>query len=189
MKFLILLLSIVCVSIAQGQIATISGQIENFKDDTIKLVLQLNNITRRSEIHAIPVNNGRFSDAMQLTKPTYFYLTDGSNYINGLIEPGDRVAILYDAANIKTSLKAKGNGSEKTDFVNSLLQLKLYRRLVEQVPVARTNKYPFDYLFNYCDSIGNTLFRKLDSIKPFMKTESYDLLRTDVKATVMGNRY
>ncbi len=184
-----LLIAILYITTICAQTTVLSVQINYYKSDTIKFVLQRNVIARQFETHLISVTDGKFSDTFHLTQPTYFYTNDGSNYVSGLLEPNDNITISYDAENMKASLKVRGKGSEKTSFVNSLVQLKLFRRLTEQVPVATANKYPFDYLFHYSDSIGNTLFSKLDSIKPFMKMESYDLLRADITATVMGNRY
>jgi cytochrome oxidase Cu insertion factor (SCO1/SenC/PrrC family) len=172
-----------------GQTTTISGEIDNLRNDTIKIILQINSITRQSEVHTIPVKKGQFTDTLQITKPTYFYTHDGSNYVNGLIEPSDRITILYNADSANTTLKFKGTGSEKMSFINSLVRLKLYNRLKEQLPIAKTKKYPFDYLFNYSDSIANGMFTILDSIKPFMKPESHNLLSADIKATLMGNKY
>ena len=99
------------------------------------------------------------------------------------------MTIQYDADNANASLKFYGKGREKMSFINSLVKLKLYNHLEKQLPIAKTKKYPFDYLFNYTDSVGDSMFSKLDSIKSFMNPESYSLLKADVKATVMGNKY
>lgn len=161
----------------------------NLNADTLKLVLLKNPIARQSETYSIPLVNKKFSIGLQLSRPTYFYTTDGSNYISGLLEPGDSVVILYDAENITSSLKITGKGSAKIAFANSLSQLKLYRHLTEQLPFANANKHPFDYLFNYADSIGNILFEQLYSIKSSMSGDAYHLLEADIKATLMGNKY
>lgn len=178
-----------CTTTVQGQITIISGQIDNFKNDTVKIIFQINDITRQSEVHYVPVNNGEFSDTLHITMPTYFYTNDGTNYINGLIETGDRINIAYNADNANTTSKFTGKGSEKMSFINSLVRFKLYNRLKEQLPIAKTKKYPFDYLLNYADSIGNVMLNKLGSIRTFMKPGSYTLLKADIKAVVMGNKY
>lgn len=187
--FIFFLLTIGFFVTVHGQTTTISGEIHNLNNDTIKIILQINSITRQSEVHKISVSKGRFTDILQITKPTYFYTNDGSNYVSGLIEPGDSITILYNADSINTTLKFKGTGWEKMSFINYLVRLKLFNHLKEQLPIAKTKQYPFDYLFNYSDSIGNAMFNKLDSLKPFMKPESYNLLKADIKATVMGNKY
>ncbi|MFN8251202.1 MAG: TlpA disulfide reductase family protein [Ferruginibacter sp.] len=187
--FLFLTLFISNILQIQAQTATITGEIYNPKGDTIKIVLLENPIIRQSETYSIPVKNDRFSYNFLITKPTYFYTNDGSNYISGLLEPNDSVVIIYDAENIISSLRISGKGSAKTAFANSLTQVKLYRRFQEQLPFAKANKHPFDYLFNYADSIGNVLSNKLDSIKSSMSFKSYNLLKADINAILMGNKY
>lgn len=161
----------------------------NLKNDTIKIILQTDNITRRSEVHRVPVYKGRFADTLQITTPTYFYTDDGANYVNGLIEPGDKITIVYNADSANTTLKFKGTGAEKMLFINALIKLKLYTRLKGQLPIAKTKKYPFDFLFTYSDSISNAMFNQLDAAKLLMSPESYSLFSADIKATVMGNKY
>jgi peroxiredoxin len=179
-----------CITTLHAQITTISGEIDNLKNDTIKIFLQINDITRQSEVHTIPVKNGKFTDTLQINKPVYFYTKQDTNYVNGLLQPGDRITILYDASIGKPSSRFKGTGSEKTSFINFFLSgLKLYKSLMVQVPNARTQKYPFDYLLNYVDSTGQVMLAKLDAIKSFMNPESYDLLKADIKATVMSSKY
>lgn len=190
LNFSFLLLTIASFITVQGQITTISGEIENLKSDSIEIILQINNITRQSEVLVVPVNNGKFTDTLQIVKPVYFYTKEDTNYVSGLIEPGDRITISYDASNSRSTLEFKGKGSEKTSFLNSFVSgLKLDKSLVEEVPVARTQKYPFDYLFNYADSAGHVMFTNLDALKSFMKIESYNLLKADIKAAVMYSKY
>ncbi len=191
--FSFLLLTIICVTIGYGQVTTISGEIGNLKNDTIKIILLIDDITRQSEVHNIPVNGGRFTDTLQITKPTYFYTNDGSNYVGGLIEPGDRITFRYHADSANATLRFKGTGIEKISFMTSFAGyfsgLELSDRLKEQVPIAKAKKYPFDHLFDYADSVGYVMLNELDSIRRFMKSESYHLLRADIKAMVMAEKY
>lgn len=188
-NLLFLLFTVASIPTLHGQTTIISGQIGNLTNDTIKIIFQIDNITRQRKVHALPVKDGKFADTFQITKPVYFYTNEGSNYVNGLIEPGDRLTILYNADSINTTLKVMGNTNEEMLFINSLVTLNLYDRLKEQLVIAKTKKYPFDHMFDYVDSIGNSMLNKLDSIKHFINSETYDLLRADVSATVMGSKY
>lgn len=191
--FSFLLLTIICVTAAHGQLTTISGEIDNLKKDTIQIILFIDNITRKKEVYNIPVNDGRFTGTLQITRPTYFYANDGSNYVGGLIDPGDRIAFRYHADSANTTLQFKGTGAEKMSFINSfsgyLFGEELYDRLKERLPIAKTKKHPFDHLFDYADSVGHAMLNNLDSIKRFMTPESYHLLKADIKATVMREKH
>lgn len=169
--------------------ATISGRIVNFKKDTLKLVLQLNPITRISKTIFVPLLNEKFETAIQISTPTYLYVTDGVNYINGLIEPGDKTNITYDFGDIKNSLKFHGKGSEKFSFLNSFIQFGLYKRLKERVALVKGTNYPFDQLFRFIDSTDASFSNQLIALKPLMSAESFKLLQADIKATAIGNKY
>lgn len=178
------------ISMAYGQTRTIiSGQISNLKTDTIKILLQINSITRQTETFFVPVVNGRFEKEIQISKPTYLYATDGLNYINGLAEPGDRTNITYDAGNVVTSLKFQGKGSEKFTFLNTFIQYRLSKKLRERVPLAKETKYPFDQLFKFIDSAGTSFLNQLNLLKPSMGPESFKLLQADINASIIGNKY
>ncbi len=188
-RYFFLLLTIIGVTAAHGQITTISGEIDNLKNDTIEVILPIDQITRQYKIHKIAVNDGRFTHTLPITKPTYFYTNDGSNYVGGLIDPGDRIAFRYHADSAKTTLQFTGTGIEKMSFITSLSGLELSDRLLEQVPIAKTKKYPFDHLFDYADSVGHAMLNELESIKRFMTPESYHLLRAEITAAMLGSKY
>jgi len=167
----------------------LGGQWLNAKKDTLKLVLQLNLITRLSETFFIPIVNGRFEIKLEIVEPTYLYVTDGVNYINGLIEPGNKTNIFCNADDPKSSLNFTGKGSEKFTFLNSFIQYGMYKKLRELVPLAKETKYPFDRLLHFIDSAGNAFLKQLSTLKNSMSSKSFSLLGADVKANMMGNKY
>lgn len=186
----IFLLALFFISNGYGQTHTIiSGQISNLKKDSIKILLQINSVTRQTETFFIPVVNGRFEKEIQISKPTYLYVSDGLNYINGIVELGDRTNITYDADNVVPSLKFQGKGSEKFTFLNKFIQYKLSQKLGERVLLAKKAKYPFDQLFKFIDSAGTSFQNQLNLLKSSMSPESYKLLQADVKASIIANKY
>jgi len=155
----------------------------------VKAVLILNGITNVSERFILTPVNGSFQMKVSLTGPTYMYLTDGENYIYGMIEPNDDIKIKYDAINIATSMRFEGKGCEKFIFRNWLAQARVYTLLKEQIGNARSNEHPFDYLFNWLDSMKSVQLKKLESLKNFMSKQAFDLFYSDVTASFMGNRF
>jgi cytochrome oxidase Cu insertion factor (SCO1/SenC/PrrC family) len=186
----IVLLSFFLAYTGNGQInASLSARILNFKKDTLKLVLQLNPITRLTKTIYVPLVNEKFETQVEISSPAYLYVTDGTNYINGLLEPGDKTNITYDFGDAKNSLKFDGKGSEKFSFLNSFIQFALYKRLQERVALVKGAKYPFDRLFRFIDSATTAFSNQLVSIRSSMSPGSFKLLQADMKANNMLNKY
>src|SRR4026208_844431 len=182
----IVLLSFFLAYTGNGQTnASLSARILNFKKDSLKLVLNLNPITGLSKTIYVPLVNEKFETEIQISSPTYLYVTDGTNYINGLLEPGDKTNITYDFGDAKNSLKFDGKGSEKFSFLNSFIQFGLYKRLQERVALVKGAKYPFDRLFRFIDSATTAFSNQLISIRSSMSPESFKLLQADMKANNM----
>ena len=176
--------------LVQGQDQTIlSGQISNLKSDSLKIVLQVNPVIRQRISFFVPVVEGKFETHLNITKPTYLYITDGVNYVNGLIEPGDQIVIGYDAESIASSLNFRGKGKEKFIFLNDFIKFSLSRRLKQQVVIAKTTRLPFDHMFKFIDSVNTVFLTKLNSIKPSMTVETLNLLKSDLKGSIMANKY
>lgn len=184
-----LLLSVLFCSLSFGQKSTfVRGHLINYTRDTIKCVLLLNSVTGQTQTIKIPVINGLFNQPLEVTKPTYLYITDGENYINGLIESGDNIILTFDATNNENPLSFEGKGKEKFQFLNYFLQAKIYNKLKEQIPLAKSKKFPFDHMFNYVDSAENMFLQRLLSLKKFMTKECYSLLLGDIKGSFLANR-
>jgi len=125
-KNLILLFGLFLLSTENVKSQTIiGGEIDNFQSDSIKIVLEINSIIGESETILVPVINGKFKQQINIRKPTFVYTKEGSNYVHGLIEPGDHITILYDANNPVKSLKFTGKGSNKFAFSPHFYNLKI----------------------------------------------------------------
>ena len=191
-KFTFLLLLLISLSkITQGQSeAIISGELAN-STDSLKCVLQTDPITYESQTIFILPGNGKFKQEIHVEKPCFLYIKDGSNYIHGLIEPGDNVAIKYNTADLENSLSFEGKGKEKFFFLASFFRENIFQKPVfkEKVVIARGKQYPFDYLLNYLDSIENKYLTELDSKKVFLGNKSYTLLKALVQGRFLSPRY
>jgi hypothetical protein len=98
--------------------ALISGKIVDLKHDSVKLILHHNFITHERSLFNVPAVNGHFSKQISLTEPTYVSVTDGTNYINGFIEPGDSIVLSYNATDSKNTVHFSGKGNEKFTCIN-----------------------------------------------------------------------
>lgn len=172
-----------------GQVTTISGNIEQSKQDSIKIVLQINNITRQHTVHKMALTNGHFTDTLPITRATYFYMQEGTNYIYGLIEPGDKIHIRYHADSVNTSLQFSGAGAEKASLVTAIMNVKRNNKLTAQVAMAKTKNYPFDYLFGFIDSLDHILVSQLNTIKSSLTPQAYNLLHADITATTLAYKH
>ncbi len=188
-KISFLFLSALHCSFSFGQLSTtLSGHLVNSTKDTIKCVLLSNSILKETKTIKIPVIKGIFKQPLEINKSTYLYITDGENYINGLIEPRDNVIIKFDTANIEMPLSFEGKGKEKFQFLNLFLQARIYTKLKSQIAMAKSSRFPFDHMFAYIDSAENNFIKRLNLLKKYMSIESYSLLLGDVKGSFLGNR-
>lgn len=188
-KNIFFFLSLLYCSFSFGQnSANLSGHFVNSTKNTIKCVLLLNSVTRETKTLEIPVVNGIFKHLLEVNKSTYLYITDGENYFNGLIDPGDSIIIKFDTSNADNPFTFEGKGKEKFQFLNLFLQAKIYKKLVNQTSTAKSQKFPFDYMFHYIDSAENKFIHQLDSLKNSMSNKSYSLLLGDIKGSFLGNR-
>lgn len=172
-----------------GQSSTVLlGNFSQLSNDTIKCMIQLNyGFPRKTQAIKIAVQNGKFRQPLNIHQPTYLYVTDGENYINGLIDPGDSVFINFDTSK-SNPLKFEGKGKEKFQFINLLSQAKVSRKLIAKIDIIKSKKHPFDYMFNFVDSTENWYLNRLDSLKPYMTPKSYSLLYGDTKGSFLGDR-
>jgi len=188
-QIITLIAFIVCSCYSFGQnSAFVSGNFVNFNKNSIKCVLLVNDKIDETKKIEIPVYNGFFKQKLNIIEPTYLYITDGENYINGLIEPSDSIFLKFDTSNNENPLIFTGKGNQKFQFLNSFLQAKIYKKLVQEIPNAKITKFPFDYMFHYIDSAETFFVQHLNLIKDFMSDESYRLLLGDIKGSFLANR-
>lgn len=185
---LITSLLIYCCHLFGQKTTILSGHLVNFNKDSIKCMLLSSDKMGKTQEIAILVVDGLFKQRLQINNPTYLSLTDGENYINGLIDPGDSVFLKFDISNSENPLMFSGKGKQKFEFLNSFLQAKIYKKLVGEIPNAKNTKFPLDYMFHYVDSAENYFIDHLNSIKNIMSEGSYALLLGDIKGSFLSNR-
>lgn len=180
-------LAIFTVALAQDQVV-VYGIIKNSKRDTVKIVLTENLITRQSRTFYVKLDNGSFRQTISLKQPSYIYLNENTNYVNGFIKPGDDIGIVYDAGDLSNTLSFSGKAQEKFEWTTAFVSARLNARLVEQAKIAKEKEHPFDYLYSYIDSTGAyflsllKLIRKLDSV-------SLHLLQAQIEGTMLSNKF
>ena len=163
------------------------------KSDTLICVLSIDPIIWEKRSVTIIANQGQFQQTVQITKPTFFYIKEGVNYIQGLLDPNDDVLIKYNAASPGNSLSFEGNGKEKLTFLNtySRQRKEIFERkkVMERLAFARNKQYPFDYLLNFVDSLENDALSQIDAIQGSISKESLILLKGKVKGYFLSDRY
>lgn len=145
-------------------------------------------MTRKSETLRVPVTDGRFEFKFKIDKPTQLSIIDGGNYFNGLIDPGDKVTLKFDTLKHQHALSFEGKGKEKFQFLNSFIKEKFYKKVVHQIPIAKSKKFPFDYMLHFVDSAEHSWTHRLDSIKPLMSAKSYSVLLGLIKGSFLASR-
>ena len=169
--------------------AIISGKIAQSLRDTVKLVLNLNEITRQREIITIPLQQGQFLQAIAIATPVYITLMDGTNYINMLIQPGDSIHLEYDGGQPSSTLAFSGKGKEQCKFLHDMASLNMQDRLKKQVSIAKQTTYPFDYLFGYIDSTEQSCLKQLYNLQNIVSTGVFNLLYTQIKSYFLSYKY
>jgi cytochrome oxidase Cu insertion factor (SCO1/SenC/PrrC family) len=189
-KLLLLFLTVFVLGTAEGQqAATLSGQIKNPKQQALKLVLQRNPILRDAVTRHIALEGDLFKHEIPVSKPVFAYLTDGKNFVQLLLEPGDDIVIRYNADSLKETFSLSGRGSEKINLLRAITSHTLNDLIKAKAPVARTQKLPFDYLLHAIDSTANRWRSQLQSLRTRFSAESYQLLDAEIKALVMSSQY
>ena len=173
--------------------AIVRGEITNLKSDTLSCVLSINPVTWEKRTVTIIANQGKFQQTFQITKPTFFYIQQGNNYINGLLDPNDDVLIKYDAASPSSSLSFEGKGREKLGFLNTFDRQRReifdMKKNKERLAFARSKQYPFDYLLDFLDSLEYNFLSQIDAMQGSIGKESFTLLKGLVKGAFLGRRY
>lgn len=188
-KYLFLLPGLLLFFIACSQPTIITGKIAHPANDTLKFIVTLNDITRQREIITTSLQQGQFTQHITITNPVYLSLTDGNNYINMLVQPGDSIHVEYDARQPTISTVFSGIGKEQCIFLRDLSLLKMQDRMKEQVILAKQTAYPFDYLFNYIDSTEQTCLRQLYQLQNIIHKETAQLLYAHVKSHFLSYKY
>lgn len=189
MKKLIFYFLFIAGTTSAQQTAILRGRVHNPKQQALKLVLQHNTITRASITRHVDLNEEAFEKEISITRPTFTFLTDGKNFIQLLLEPGDDITLVYHADSLKQTIRITGKGSEKINLLRSITSNTLNDLIKTKAPIARTQKFPFDYLLNAIDSIAGTWRLQLAKVRTSMSPESYNLLDAEIKAITMNSQY
>lgn len=114
----------------------ISGEIDNGKDKTVyldKIELAGPAAADSSKISS----RNRFSFSQKISRPAFYRLRlDSNNYITLLAEPGERITIEADAANLPGTYKVSGSeGSEQVKQLNDrlLITQKQIQPLIKEI--------------------------------------------------------
>lgn len=189
MKIFMLLLSILFFGLPGiGQtISTISGELKNHHSDSIKCIVTFNDITGDSRVYYIPLTDGRFDFQLTLKEISQITITDGVNYINGFLEPNENLFIRYNKDSLSTSLAFEGKAKSKFELIYSLNQAKIYNRIKEQVLNARSKNKPYDYIFNFIDSVETVFLERLNRNK--LTQAGHMRLSGLIKGMFLNNKY
>ncbi len=166
----------------------ISGTIKNAAGDTLRCVLNENAVVRQSRTIYISLVNGSFKQTIQLSSPTYIYINDGTNYVNGLISPGEDIHITYDAKDLAASLMLSGSAKTKFEWANAWTSAKLLDKLKEVTKIAKLKTYPFDYLFAYLDSVQDWHLAKIQLIER-QDPKSTHIMKAHVEGSIQSYKY
>lgn len=189
MKTFVLLIALgASLNVGAQDSIIVYGTIRNGTRDTVKIVLHENYVLRQQRTFYLPVKNGGFRIGIPLHQPSYFYLNEGSNYVNGMVAPGDEIGISYDANDLKSSLKITGKAKEKFDWVNAFVAARLTSEITKQAKIAVEKPYPFDYLFSFFDSAQDYYLSRLEKIQNIDSHSAY-LLKSQVEGSIQLYKY
>lgn len=173
-----------------GQSRTvISGKVTNPSGDSLKIIVLLDAFTNQSKTYYVRLDSGKFEQEITVDKPSYLYISDGKNYFNGLIEPGEQTAVYYDAKDPLVSLQFAGAAAEKFRFLTGFNQFQLYKKIKVRIPFAKSGKYPFDNVLQFIDSCSSIFFDQLNNIRSLLSRQSFDLMKADIIASSLSNKY
>lgn len=187
MKNTLLLLSILLFAdtLSSQNKAIISGEFIQSKSDSILIILQADPVIRQFKQVSVSVVENKFSTTIDISEPVYFFIIDGTRTINGLAEPGDSLFFQFQPGNTSQFPIITGRGFQKTEFLNEYRKFRLYDHVSSEINGAQSTELPFDHIIKFIDSLECQLVGKLKAIQQNMSPESYNLLRTDIVASVM----
>ena len=170
-------------------VAVLAASIKNSTTDTIEIKVEDNDVIWKWDTYHLIKKDGSFQGNLPVKKPSFFYLKEGPNYVNGLIEPGDSIGIQYDAYNMGATLLFAGNKKNSLKIYNQLVRFKLRDKLKLQLPIAKQNPNPFDYLLHYLDSLESFYLNGIRQHSKEMSTEALTALNGYIKAQFISSRY
>jgi thiol-disulfide isomerase/thioredoxin len=189
-KILLLLSFLIINHIASGQgTAVIVASITNPSKDSIEIKVEENDVIWQSDRYHFVLKDGRYQGNISLKKPSFFWLREGSNYVNGFIEPGDTIVIRYDANKINETLSFEGSKRTALQIYNQLIQYRLRDSLKAQLKIAKQTPYPFDHLLHYLDSLETTFLNRLNDVRNEVSESAMTAFTGYIKAQFLSTRY
>ena len=97
---------------------SIHGIIQDFADYSILLKYVKNHISNKEESFEMPVlQDGSFGIDFHLSKPTVVTVSYAEQSFELYLEPGDDMALSFNASNILQTIKIEGRGAEHNNFL------------------------------------------------------------------------
>jgi peroxiredoxin len=173
---LVILFCVFAITAFSQSFAIISGKIINAKSDSVSFIYGAE--TRQGITVKAPLVNDSFFIRLKINEPCHIDITDGLQYISGLIEKNDNILIQADFKNNKTARSIEGIGKGK--FIYIMQRTNLFPIISGRGSMAKVQKNPVDYLLSITDSAEKAFVTQLNSYKSDMSKEAYLILRGDI---------
>ena len=163
-------------SVLPQSYAVISGKILHAGKDSLSFIY---NARGQGAMVKAPLINDSFYIRLNINSPAHLDITDGVQYISGLIEPTDSITIKADFSSDKMYPKFTGRGKGK--FLYNQLYKPLFPLINERLATARFQTIPTDYLLDIIDSIENSYVQALTDFKQDMSEDAYLIFKGDLE--------
>lgn len=185
----LIVLLLIGVMVKAQTLFSLQGVVRNPNRQDVEIRLLDEPLSTTSRKIRVPLSRGKFELKIPLQRPTLILITDGVNYLNGAIEPGQELMLGYDAAAEGKQPEVYGTAAASFKLIYQLskdgINVKLNKKM------ADTPKTPaaYDILLHFIDSIQDNFISRLDSIKPVISKSLYQFMLAEVKGTFIYKRY
>ena len=152
--------------------AVITGKIINVRQDSLSFIYSAGMVK-------VPLLNDSFFLKLKVSVPSNIDITDGVEYISGLIEPKDSINIKADFGRDKMSPEFEGRGKGKFIYIHR--RTSLFPLINERIVIAKLQKNPIDYLLAVIDSAENSFTQELNGYKTEISKDAYSIFLGDLK--------
>lgn len=166
-----------CPSTFSQSWAVISGKIIHARKDSLSFIYGAEG--KGGKTVKAPRINDSFYLKLELGEPYNIDITDGVEFISGLIEPTDNIIINADFGNKKIPIEFEGKGKGK--FVYLTQRTPLFPALNQKFAIAKLQKNPLDYLLDVVDSTEKSYIRDLNLYKTDMSQGAWLIFMGDIK--------
>ncbi len=131
-------------TIAQSQLVTISGQIQNPRTKIARVDFPSNPLVGDVESHGGMVDgSGNFKIKFSLKKPTSARFYYGDHQLDMFIEPGDRLYMFFNTVTFGKTLKFSGQGSDNNNLLAQLYAKYEEPKLKKGQPMSPPMEYRY----------------------------------------------